>query len=202
MGDVDKSLADLDKAIELNPKNNDALNNKAIILNAIQKHEAAKAIYDTLILRKPKVDRYYFNRSFAKRKMQDWEGALLDLNKSLDLNPYNYEAYYNRGMVLQQLNETRAALASFETARRIYPKAFYGFVELGRVYANLGQSRKAISIFNQAIRRNQNNAEAYYLRANERVKQKKLSAAITDLKVARILGYTAAQDKLKQLESL
>lgn len=73
-------------------------------------------------------------------------------------------------------------------------------MNLGRAYLVAGQGSKAITIFNQAIRKNQNNGEAYYLRGSERIKQRKLRLAYSDLRVAKMLGFTAASDKLTELQ--
>jgi tetratricopeptide (TPR) repeat protein len=230
-GQAEKALADFDTAIAINPQFYDALNNKAVLLNTMGQPLKAKQIYDSLIVLydglnrnkgnlngwslaqapsdtsepyaalKPRVPRLYFNRSFIKVQMNDLEGALQDLDKTLYFNPYDHAAYYQKGEVLVQLKQYKAALQSFEQARSLQPAAFYGHISLGKAYAAAGKSRKAITIFNQAIRRNQQSGEAYYLRGNERLKQKKWQEAYSDLRVAKLLGYTAAAEKLEQLEA-
>jgi tetratricopeptide (TPR) repeat protein len=231
-GHPEKALADFDAAIQINPQFYDALNNKAVLLNSMGQSLKAKQIYDSLLViynelnskredqtslsltsnasdtlhsytaLKPRVPRLYYNRSFIKLKMNDLEGALQDLDKTLYFNPYDYAAYYQRGEVLVLLKRYKAALQSFENARNLHPAAFYGHLNLGKAYAAAGQSRKAIAIFNQAIRRNQKSGEAYYLRGSERLKQKKLQEAHSDLRIARSLGYRAAAEKLEQLREL
>jgi tetratricopeptide (TPR) repeat protein len=230
-GQPQKALADFDAAIQINPQFYDALNNKAVLLNTLGQPLKAKQIYDSLIIiydglsskkeylnswslahnqsdtfrsyvaLKPRVPRLYFNRSFIKVQMNDLEGALQDLDQTLHFNPYDYAAYYQKGEVLVQLKQYKAALHSFEQARSLQPAAFYGHLNLGKAYAAAGYTRKAITIFNQAIRRNQKSGEAYYLRGSERLKQKKLEGAYSDLRVAKILGYSAAAEKLEQLDA-
>jgi tetratricopeptide (TPR) repeat protein len=228
-GQAEKALADFDAAIAINPQFYDALNNKAVLLNTMGQPLKAKQIYDSLIVLydqlksdkgylnggvlaqtpsdtlqaalKPRVPRLYYNRSFIKVQMNDLEGALQDLDKTLYFNPYDHAAYYQKGEVLVQLKQYKAALQSFQQARSLYPTAFYGHISLGKAYAAAGKSRKAIAIFNQAIRRNQQSGEAYYLRGNERLKQRKWQEAYSDLRVAKLLGYTAAAEKLEQLQA-
>lgn len=231
-GQQQKALADFDAAIQLNPRFYDALNNKAVLLNAMGQAPQARQIYDSLIATyetlsskkenqynwslaqhqtdtyrsylalKPRVPRLYFNRSFIKVQGQDLEGAIADLDKALYFNPYDYAAYYQKGEVLVQLEQYKAALQAFEKARSLRPTAFYGHLNLGKAYVAAGQSRKAIVIFNQAIRRNQRSGEAYYLRGSERLKQRKIEQAYSDLRLAKILGYSAAAEKLQQLDTL
>jgi tetratricopeptide (TPR) repeat protein len=228
-GHQQKALADFNAAIRIDPLCYDALNNKAVLLNAMGQALQAKHIYDSLIVLydelntrkatrkgwslaqnghdtlpaytalKPRVPRLYYNRSFIKLQMNDPEGALQDLNKTLYFNPYDYAAYYQKGEVLVQLKQYKAAMQSFEQARDLHPTAFYGHLNLGRAYAAAGHSRRAIAIFSQAIRRNQQSGEAYYLRGNERLK---LEQAYTDLRVAKSLGYKVAAEKLEELQAL
>jgi tetratricopeptide (TPR) repeat protein len=230
-GHQQKALTDFDAAIQINPQFYDALNNKAVLLNAMGKAPQARQIYDSLLVSYEKrsskkenqqnwplvqhptetqkayaaletrVPRLYFNRSFIKVQSNDLEGALEDLNKALHFNPYDYAAYYQRGEVLVQLKQYKAALQAFEKARSLRPAVFYGHLNLGKAYAAAGQSRKAIVIFNQAIRRNQRSGEAYYLRGSERLKQRKMEEAYSDLRLAKILGFQAAAEKLQQLDA-
>jgi tetratricopeptide (TPR) repeat protein len=227
-----KALADFDAAIQINPQFYDALNNKAVLLNAMGKPQEARQIYDSLInvfdglnskkgylnswsllpnqtdafrsytALKPRVPRFYFNRSFIKVQINDLEGALQDLDKTLYFNPYDYAAYYQKGQVLLQLKQYKPALNAFDHARSLHPAAFYGHLSLGKAYATVGQTRKAIVLFNQAIRRNQQSGEAYFLRGSEKLKQKKMAEAYSDLRVAKQLGYSAAAEKLEQMGTL
>lgn len=230
-GHPEKALPDFDAAIRIDPQFYDALNNKAILLNALGRPLQAQEIYDSLLMvfeqfkrpdqpipawsplplasdslrlytaLKPRVPRLYFNRSFIKVQMNDLYGALQDLDKALQLSPYDYAAFYQKGEVLVRMKQYKAALQAFERARSLYPAAFYGHINLGKAYVAAGKTRQAIILFNQAIRRNQQSGEAYYLRGSERLKQSKLSQAYSDLRVARQLGYPAAAEKLKGLEA-
>lgn len=231
-GHPEKALPDFDAALQIDPRFYDALNNKAILLNTLGRPLQAQEIYDSLLVvfeqfrrpdqalpawspqppasdsmrtytaLKPRVPRLYFNRSFIKVQMNDLYGALQDLDKALQLSPYDYAAYYQKGEILVRMKQYRAALQAFEKARSLHPAAFIGHLNMGKAYAQAGQSRKAISIFNQAIRRNQQSGEAYFLRGSERLKQSKMDRAYADLLVARSLGYHPAAEKLKALQSL
>ena len=44
----------------------------------------------------PKINEAYNNRGLSKKKIGDYEGALLDYDKSIEINPDNSYAYYNR----------------------------------------------------------------------------------------------------------
>lgn len=230
-GQYQKALSDLNAAIRLNPRFYDALNNKGVLLSAMGQGQQARQIYDSLLVvyeslhskkesleipaapqqqteasrsyaaLRARVPRLYFNRSFIKVQDKDLAGALQDLNKTLDINPSDYAAYYQKGEVLFALKDYRSALLAFEKARSLQPKYFYGNLHLGKVYAEAGQTRKAIVLFNQAIRRNQRSGEAYYLRGSARLQQKKLEQAYSDLQLAKILGYSAAAEKLQQLNA-
>ncbi|MGV3504972.1 MAG: tetratricopeptide repeat protein [Adhaeribacter sp.] len=228
-GYPEKALPDFDAALRLDPRYYDALNNKAIGLNTLGRPLQAQEIYDSLLVvfeqykrpdqalpawspqppsdsmrtytaLKPRVSRLYFNRSFIKVQMNDLYGALQDLDKALQLSPSDYAAHYQKGEILVRMKQYKAALQAFEKARSLYPAAFIGHINLGKAYAQAGQSRKAIAIFNQAIRRNQQSGEAYFLRGSERLKLNKVDRGYADLLVARGLGFGQAAEKLRDLQ--
>ena len=44
----------------------------------------------------------YFQKSICLCKLNRKEEAILDLEKAIELNPFNFEYYYNKGKILME----------------------------------------------------------------------------------------------------
>lgn len=66
------------------------------------------------------------NRGFSKFKLGDTKGALKDINKSLELAPYNSYAYRNRAMVYLQQKNVKAACEDLKYALKLGYTQQYG----------------------------------------------------------------------------
>jgi tetratricopeptide (TPR) repeat protein len=93
--DYDGALNDYLKAIELSPKFTDAYYNLANLkANVYKKYNEAIKLYTIAIEIEP-LSEAYNNRGIAKQDLNDINGAILDYQKAIELNPKNYIAYHN-----------------------------------------------------------------------------------------------------------
>ena len=69
----------------------------------------------------------YFNMSEARFNNDDLNGALVEINRSINLNPYNANAYNLRGLIEYQIGNIDEALINFTKAITLNPnnKLFY-----------------------------------------------------------------------------
>src|SRR5665213_771008 len=58
----------------------------------------------------------YNNRGMAKLDMRDFKGAILDFNKTIELDSIDAIAYANRGLAEVYMNDLRSALQSYDKA--------------------------------------------------------------------------------------
>jgi tetratricopeptide (TPR) repeat protein len=68
----------------------------------------------------------YNNRGYSKFKLQHYDAALEDINRSLELNAYNAYAYRNRALVYLELGKTRKACKDMEKALEYDYTRMYG----------------------------------------------------------------------------
>ena len=61
----------------------------------------------------------YNNRGIAYFDLQNYEQAISDYNRAIEINPKYAEAYYNRGLLYQILDETEKANADFAKAKQL-----------------------------------------------------------------------------------
>ena len=102
----------------------------------------------------------------AKKKMEkgNYQAAIQDLNKAINLNPSLSEAYLSRGVAYSQLGRRIAAIADFNQAIKINPKNAKAYYYRGDEYLQLRDQGKALQDFNQAIKINPSNPKSYFNR--------------------------------------
>jgi tetratricopeptide (TPR) repeat protein len=90
----DSAFIFYDKALSYFPNNTNAIEGKASIYYYIKKNYI-KAIkeFDKLITIEPNNHEYYNKKSMCKIQLKDFNGALNDINKSIEINP-NYSLSY------------------------------------------------------------------------------------------------------------
>ena len=104
--DMNRAIADLTKAIELNPKSSGAYYNRGLAIIAKNKRDPRSG---------PPM--------FATRNKHDMNRAIADLTKAVELNPKASEAYYSRGIANFMNFNMDGALADFSKAIELNPKS-------------------------------------------------------------------------------
>src|SRR5438105_3131429 len=70
-----------------------------------------------------KVEEYSLaTRAVEKMRHFDYESAIEDWNRVLEINPNFATAYYNRGRSYEGIDDAQASLADYEQALRLDPK--------------------------------------------------------------------------------
>jgi tetratricopeptide (TPR) repeat protein len=112
----------------------------------------------------------YTNRGLLKIQKGDYDEALKDFKKSIDVNSKYAHAWYGRGLVYSKMKPPKAekAIKEFNQALIFTSYAFI-FKDRGRVYADLGDHKRAIEDYGQAILMDQSDPETYQLRCEANV---------------------------------
>jgi tetratricopeptide (TPR) repeat protein len=150
----------------------------------------------------------YFTSAAQKYQQGDYQGALNDYNRAIQINPRNANAYYNRGLLkATKFQDAQGALADYNRAIKIKPS--YDAAYNNRANLKVEQLKDyqgALADYNQAIKLKPRNADAYY---NRGVLKYTLltdrSGGIADMQQAVKLSqrqansnYQAASDLLKE----
>ena len=97
--DLQGSISDFTKAIELNTNNWEAYYNRGLSKSKLQNYSGAVSDYSTAIKLNPNFGDAYYNRGNVKaQKLNDFKGAITDYDKAIYINPNDREAYGNRGL--------------------------------------------------------------------------------------------------------
>jgi len=84
-------------------------------------YEDAVEIYQRLIEADPEEAALYTSLAGAFGAIGDYEGALDQLERALDLEPLNVEAYHNRAVIHERRGQPELAIADYSTALRYAP---------------------------------------------------------------------------------
>ena len=115
-----RAIADLTKAIELDPDSANAYHNRGVLKATINDHYGAIEDYTKAIELDPDYTEAYTNRGASRTALViDLEGALADHNKAIELDPDFALAYHNRGLEKKRLGDLTGACLDWEKAEEL-----------------------------------------------------------------------------------
>jgi Flp pilus assembly protein TadD len=110
-------MTDLDKAIELDPDDAGAYNNRGFNYAEMEQFEKAIADYNQALKLRSNyehVDYLYNNRGFAYGRLGQYNLAFADFERVEALNPDNAWLYYYRAMIYLKMGENDKARSELE----------------------------------------------------------------------------------------
>jgi len=134
-------------------------------LNAHNRNDYVSAIdiYTCILSRNPKDDisaLIHKHRGMAYFAESQYEKALDDFSKTLELDPRCYKAAYYRGVVHSVKMNYDLALQDFELALDIHPYHFYSLYRRSQAYFHIGDYPKALADCESALRLDPENEQA------------------------------------------
>ena len=179
--ELQKALAEQDKKIaelkqQLNGKNTSA---------DIVKIKTEFANMDNEFLSNQKIEsgnKFYFNG--------DYNSAISDYTKAIELNENNAIAYRNRGTAYANVKDYRNAVEDFSKVIEFNPNNSSAYIGRGAAYIYLREYNRAVVDLNRAINLDPNSAIAYYNRGICYKALKNNTQAREDFSRSRNLGYT------------
>jgi tetratricopeptide (TPR) repeat protein len=121
-GNLDGAIADFDRAIKANPKDDAPYYNRAQARWLKKDRAGAIADYTRAIDLGSTNPAAYNNRGNARAENNDRDGAIADYTRAIELKPDYARAYYNRGMVKKDKGDASGAQADFKMAAKLDPE--------------------------------------------------------------------------------
>lgn len=181
---LDMAIEAYSSAINLNPCNANAYNNRGVAYcnegdfdNAIKDHNAA-------IKLNPCESDFYTNRGATYVDQEDFDNAIKDYDMAIQLDSHSTEAYYNRGIAYANKGKVDKAIIDYDAAIKLNPHHAEAYNNRGIAYVRKDQLNDAIQDFNMAIRINPRHTEAYYNRGIAHADKNDFDNAITDYTMA------------------
>ena len=117
----------------------------------------------------------YFDQGVEKYDAGNYQGAIDDYTKAIEINTQYAIAYNNRGNAKRYLNDRQGAIADFTTAIEINPRFVLAYFNRGIDRFALGDLRAAITDYDKAIEIDPQFEDAYYYRASAKTKIRRSS---------------------------
>lgn len=124
--------------------------------------------HDTISLWSHQIDIYpntaevaYNNRGNEYNRLGNYKQAIIDLDRSIEVNPYYYQAYNNRGNSYFNLGYYDSSVYDYGRSIEINPKFAEAYYNRGNAYLKLDRFTEAMDDFNNTIRLDHSYALAY-----------------------------------------
>jgi len=130
----------------------------------------------------------------------DFQEAIFDYTKAIDINPNFAKAYDNRGVVYAEQGFLTPAIADFTMAIANDSKDAEAYNNRGHAYAEQGNFDQAISDYTKAIRINALYVKAYDNRAVVFLGLKEYDKAWADVHKVKKIGGVIDIDFIRALE--
>jgi tetratricopeptide (TPR) repeat protein len=143
--DFKEAILDFDKALELDPKLEEAKRLRYQTNREFEYREARERLknhfYNPPFNKEAEL---YFNRGMIKKRIKFYQEALHDFNRVIASNPEYDLGYYNRGLVKHKLKDYLGAIEDYTKAIEISPDS-------STFYNERGNSKYCLMDFNSAI---------------------------------------------------
>lgn len=121
LGNLEKAVADFDRAIRINPRLADAYNNRGNYWQAKGNLDKALHDFDQAIKFDPRHSHAFNNRANLRQSRGDLIGAIADYDHSIELDASNATVFANRGLTRLQLGCEEEANLDFNRALKLDP---------------------------------------------------------------------------------
>ncbi|NUV71507.1 tetratricopeptide repeat protein [Streptomyces sp. CAI-121] len=149
-GASSEELADLDRAIELDPTDGDALVQRGEVYLLDDRYEEALADFNRAIELDATDGDALAHRGEVYRLDDREEEALADFNRAIEIAPEDAWALASRGQTYHALKRYEEALTDLNRAIEIDPTLIWALISRGQVYRVLRRYEEALTDFNRA----------------------------------------------------
>jgi tetratricopeptide (TPR) repeat protein len=129
-GKYNEAIEAFNKAIELNPKDAVAYNNRGAAYGQIGNYKQQIEDSSKALQLNPKDAVAFNNRGVAYGELGNYEQEIEDCTKAIELNPKLAVAYYHRGVAYQKLGNRKQAIKDKSKAYALNPRKTWGKVEI------------------------------------------------------------------------
>ena len=142
---------------------------------------------------------YFFNRAQDKFELADYEEAILDYNKALELSPTEICLVYSmRGNAKRNLGDFDGAISDQNKALDFDPLYADGYFNRGSAKYKMGDFAGAIEDYTQVININPKDSDAFFNRAYVKNKVGDMKGACDDWEKAADLEDEEVEKLIKE----
>ena len=142
---------------------------------------------------------YFFNRAQDKFELADYEEAILDYNKALELSPTEICLVYSmRGNAKRNSGDFDGAISDQNKALDFDPLYADGYFNRGIAKFKKGDFDDAIKDYSQVLKINPKDSDAFFNRAHVKKEIEDMKGACEDWRKAADLGDDDAKKFLRE----
>jgi tetratricopeptide (TPR) repeat protein len=147
-----QAIRDCSKAVSLDPENEKAHHNLAIVYIETKEYEQAARHLQKAIALTGDVAMYHYQLGEVYQWMGQHDQAASALRKCIELDDNLYKAHYRLGRVLQEMEEPEQALQKYTDTLMRNGKFFDAYRELGSLYMDYDFLGQAEQVFREGIK--------------------------------------------------
>lgn len=175
------ALADFEKAIKLNSRNDRAFANRGRILALTGNFVQAMKDMDRAVLLDPENADNYINRGLVRDLSGNVTGAIKDFDRAVQISRGSPIALVNRGNSKIHLGDYNGAIDDFDLALKSNSELPKAYCRRGTAYSYMGKIKEALNDLNKAIQLEAGDPEIYFERGLVFYKNKNFQKAADDL---------------------
>ncbi len=146
--------------------------------------------------------RDYFKKGNAFFDHGQYEKAIENYNKVIELEPSNIKAYYNKGLAHQKLGLQDKAIKDFTKIIQLKSDYIQAYFERGNIYFDKGLNKEAIEDYSKTLEINPDDVNSLFNRGLAYKRMKNYKAAYQDFKKICDSGDESACKLAKKLSTL
>jgi len=148
-----------------------------------------KNVLNDIIYSDPNNSFLYYSRGYTYGILKQYEKAIKDMNKSIELNPDYYHSYHTRATCFFEKGQYAEAIKDYNKSIELKPNLAVSYYSRGGVYLKLKQYDHAIRDYNISIELKPDFAMAYHNRGICYLIEHKTQLACSDLKKACEMNF-------------
>ena len=180
LGQLDMAIEAYSNAIDLNPHNANAYNNRGIAYAEKGKLDNAIEDYNITIQLRPDEANINYNKRIVYTNKDDYGLAIQEVIKMMELDLEFSQTYHNRAIAYSKKGEVELAIKDYTKAIELYPDAPNTYYDRGNTYYEKGDYDRAIEDYTEAIKLNPIFYSAYINRGNVYSSKNDYDRAIKD----------------------
>lgn len=157
----DKAMPCYEKAIALDSRKTQAINNVGIAYKELGYDDKALKAYQSVIALNPNDSAVYNNLGNLLRQMGDYEGALNAINHSIKLNPLYADAYSNIGAIFKEQKQYDKAEPYYRKALSLSPQHINANFDLALLELSKGNYNEGWQRYEYRLRMKELLAKTY-----------------------------------------
>ncbi len=198
--DYQAAKAAYELALDVNPNFMNALFNLADVYDQIGDSQQAVNLYEKVLNLQKNNTQAYINLGIIYGRLKNYDKAVECYTSAIRVNPKEANAYFNLGFVYEITGKIQLALENYENAIKTNPKHAEAYYNLGNVYASIKDNAKALDAYRKTIALNPNHLNALVNLSIVSFQEKDYASAIKYGDEARLLGYDAPKEYLRELD--